>query len=43
MTGTDAGLCIEVPCFEVALASSAHAAGLYDEVDLIVAIRDVSA
>jgi hypothetical protein len=37
MTETDVGLCVEVPRLGVILASSACAAGLCDEVDLIAA------
>jgi hypothetical protein len=43
MTEIDVGLCVEVPHLEVALASSASAARLSDEVDLIATARDVSA
>jgi hypothetical protein len=42
MTKTDDGLCAEVPRLGVVLASSAYAARLYDEVDLIAVARDVS-
>jgi hypothetical protein len=40
MTETDAGLCVDVPRFGVALASSA---GFHDEVDLPATPRDVLA
>jgi hypothetical protein len=43
MTETDAGLCVDVPRFGVALASSAYAAGFHDEVDLPATPRDVLA
>ena len=41
MTEIDAGLCVEVPHFGIALASSICAAGLCDEVDFIAVAQDV--
>jgi hypothetical protein len=43
MTEADARLCVDVLHLGVALASSACAARLHDEVDLPAAPRDVSA
>jgi hypothetical protein len=43
MGTVDAGLLVAVPCLGIALDGFACAVGLYDEVDLPAAPRDVSA